>query len=75
MTTYECEQRRIEYRKETYHKGMRIRLISMDDMHAPPAGTLGTVQFVDDMGTVHTHWDNGSHLGAATEDEIEVCRI
>ncbi|MDU3748377.1 MAG: DUF4314 domain-containing protein [Cutibacterium avidum] len=26
-------------------------------------GVLGTVAFVDDLGTVHVDWDTGSNLG------------
>ena len=40
-------------------KGARVRLISMDDVQAPPAGTEGTVQYVDDAGTIHVQWDTG----------------
>jgi Domain of unknown function (DUF4314) len=29
-------------------------------------GTLGTVDLVDDAGTVHVRWDNGSRLGMVT---------
>ena len=34
-----------------------------DDCHPVPDGTLGTVQFVDDAGTIHVGWENGSSLG------------
>ena len=54
---------KIEELRKHYSKGTRIRLISMDDMQAPPAGCLGTVRFVDDIGTIHVSWDNGSSLG------------
>ena len=49
--------------KARYLPGMQIRLIEMDDKQAPPAGTLGTVTCVDDVGTVHMKWENGSSLG------------
>jgi hypothetical protein len=26
-------------------------------------GTEGTVAIIDDLGTVHVHWDDGSRLG------------
>ena len=35
----------------------------MDDSQAPPAGTVGTVKCVDDMGTIHMRWDSGRSLG------------
>ena len=50
-----------QYRKE-YPVGCRVKLISMDDFQAPPIGTLGTVQGVDDAGNLLIRWDNGSGL-------------
>ncbi len=53
--------------------GTRVRLIAMDDVQAPPAGTEGTVQYVDDAGTIHVQWDTGSSLGLIPgTDEWEV---
>lgn len=49
--------------KEKYPEGTKIRLIHMDDFQAVPSGTVGTVRKVDDMGTIHVLWDNGSTLG------------
>ena len=50
--------------KERYPAGTRIKLIAMgDDPHPIPSGTKGTVDFVDDIGTVHCTFDNGRHLG------------
>ncbi len=54
---------KIEELRKQYPKGTRVRLVSMDDTQAPPAGCLGTVRFVDDIGTIHVSWDNGSSLG------------
>jgi hypothetical protein len=48
--------------KETYKKGMRVKLMGMDDIQAPPIGTLGTVKGVDDTGSIMVNWDNGSSL-------------
>lgn len=40
---------------------------------AYPAGTLGTVENVDDIGTIHVAWDTGNHLGIVyNEDECEI---
>ncbi|WP_231583056.1 DUF4314 domain-containing protein [Actinobaculum suis] len=42
----------------------RVRLISTDDPYTNlRAGDEGTVAFIDDAGTVHVEWDNGSNLG------------
>lgn len=52
-----------EIRKK-YPIGTRLRLISMDDPYQHPCnGMEGTVRFVDDAGTIHMFWDNGSTLG------------
>jgi hypothetical protein len=57
--------------KELYPKGCRVELIRMEDPYAKiPEGTKGTVTGVDDIGTIHVHWDSGHHLGIAYgEDE------
>ncbi|WKY46037.1 DUF4314 domain-containing protein [Eubacteriaceae bacterium ES2] len=45
-------------------KGTRIRLISMDDPYSSlTKGETGTVELIDDMGTIHVAWDTGSRLG------------
>lgn len=49
------------YRRE-YPEGCRIKLVSMDDVQAPPVGTCGTVMCVDDAGDLIVKWDNGSGL-------------
>ena len=50
-----------QYRRE-YPVGCRVELVSMDDFQAPPIGTFGTVQGVDDAGNLLVRWDNGSGL-------------
>ncbi len=47
-----------------YPPGTRIELELMVDAYAVPPGTRGTVDHVDDMGNVHTKWDNGRTLSA-----------
>ena len=42
----------------------------MDDIQAPPIGTLGTVKHVDDIGTIHVSWDTGSGLGVVFGEDI-----
>ena len=44
----------------------------MDDVQAPPLGTKGTVVAVDDIGTIHVKWDNGSSLGIVLGEDL--CR-
>jgi len=57
--------------------GKRVRLVRCNDQYTKlEPGTEGTVMFVDDTGTVHVHWDNGSRLGLCRDDgdEFEVIR-
>lgn len=59
--------------RDKFPQGARVRLIYMDDVQAPPAGTLGTVQGVDDAGDILMHWDTGSKLSVIPGvDEVEV---
>lgn len=45
-------------------KGKRVELISTSDPYTNlRKGDRGTIDFVDDMGTLHVTWDNGSTLG------------
>ena len=67
----------VEQIKKKYPPGTRIELISMKDPYSPvPPGTRGTVQMVDDAGTIHPKFDNGRTLGIIVgEDEfIGRCR-
>ena len=44
----------------------------MDDPYTKiPEGTKGTVLVVDDTGTIHVKWDNGSSLGIDRERRAE----
>ena len=58
----------VDSRKSHFVPGTRVKLTRMDDPHAPPIGTLGTVMHVDDIGTIHVKWDNGSTLGVTDMD-------
>ena len=63
----------VELLRMEFPKGARVELIRMDDEQAPPAGTLGTVIGVDDIGTIHVRWNTGSSLGIAYGEDV--CRI
>lgn len=60
---------RLEYLRSQYAPGTRVELVEMNDRQAPPPGTKGTVVCVDDIGTIHVHWDNGSFLGVAYDED------
>ncbi|MBR1812942.1 MAG: DUF4314 domain-containing protein [Lachnospiraceae bacterium] len=52
----------VERIRREYPAGTRVELLQMNDMQAPPIGTLGTVLGVDDTGSLLMNWDNGSGL-------------
>ena len=57
------DRKMVNFIKEQYPPGTRIRLNSMDDPYAPILpGTEGEVDFVDDAGQLHMKWDNGRSL-------------
>ena len=55
----------VEALRKEYPEGTLVELLEMDDPQSPPAGTLGRVTGVDDIGTVFVAWETGSGLGAA----------
>lgn len=63
MNNFERMYRLSKEAKENFPPGTRIELISMDDpIHPIPSGTRETVDHVDDIGNIHTKWDNGRYL-------------
>ena len=63
--------------KETYKPGTQIKCVHMGDdfpCNSPvPDGMIGFVTGVDDKGTIHMHWNNGSSLGLIPKlDAFEV---
>lgn len=55
----------LRFLREQYPKNCRVKLIHMNDPYHPTLkeGALGTVMFVDDIGTIHVAWDDGFFLG------------
>lgn len=73
LSAQEQEEILIDLRKETFKPGMRVRLLKIDDDHAPPVGTEGTVLGVDDIGSLLMSWDTGSSLNVVMgEDVVEI---
>ena len=69
----EHSKEEVKYIRQKYTQGMNIELIKMYDFQAPPTGTKGTIDFVDDIGTIHIKWENGSSLGLVVGiDEFKV---
>ena len=64
------DRKMVNFIKEQYPPGTRIRLNSMDDPYAPIApGTEGEVDFVDDIGTIHMNWHNGRSLALIPDED------
>ena len=62
--------------REMYRPGTKVELVSMNDPYREmPAGLTGVVRAVDDVGTVHVDWSNGSTLGCVYGvDRIKVIK-
>lgn len=68
------DRKMVDFIKEQYPPGTRIRLNSMEDPYHPILpGTEGEVDFVDDKGQIFMKWDNGRTLPLAPgEDSFTV---
>lgn len=61
----------VEQVRERYPSGTRVELVSMNDPYSKlKPGDQGTVNFVDDIGTVFINWDCGSSLGAVYGEDV-----
>ena len=68
-----------------YPKGTRVELVHMQDPYNKDLkpGSKGTVDHIDDIGTIHVSWDCGSGLGVVYgEDqcrkitgEVGLCKV
>lgn len=65
------KESKIDNLRKNYPPGTRIKCLHMNDPYHPiPMGTLGTVEHVDDGGTIHMKWDNGSGLGLIPNEDM-----
>ncbi len=63
----------VERLRKEYPRGTRVELVRMDDTYAKlKLGDTGTVEFIDDTGTLFCLWDCDSTLGVVFgEDEVK----
>ena len=65
----------LERLRKEYPTGSRVELTKMNDPYRTDLvpGTRGTVQFVDDAGSIHVMWDIGSSLAVVFGEDA--CRV
>ncbi len=74
MNEFERLSRLANHLKAKYPKGTRILLIEMGNDPRPiPPYTRGTIDFVDDMGTMHCTFDNGYKAHQSKRRSIFLC--
>ena len=64
----------VETIRKQYPVGTKVRMIRMEEDRNPILpGTVGTVAYVDDAGSVHMKWENGRTLAFIPgEDSVEI---
>ena len=60
----------VERLRKQYSAGTRVELVRMNDEQAPPIGTHGTVNGVDDLGSIMVSWDNGGSLSLVYGEDL-----
>ena len=60
----------VERLRREYPAGTRVELVRMNDMQAPPVGTIGEVLGVDDTGSLMMRWSNGSGLNVVYGEDL-----
>ena len=62
----------VERIRRQFPVGCRVELLRMNDVQAPPIGTKGIVNGVDDTASIMVNWDNGSGLNVVYNEDL--CR-
>ena len=63
----------LEAMREKYPKGCRVELVKMDDPYREmPPGLQGVVTGIDDTGSIHVDWQNGSSLAVVYGEDYAV---
>lgn len=57
--------------RKQYPHGCRVELVQMNDPYSKlKPGDQGTVDFIDDTGTIFCRWDKGSALGVVYGEDL-----
>lgn len=72
---FNISENTLEQLRKEYPAGTRVELLHMDDPYNTKLlpGSKGTVNCVDDIGTIHVYWDCGSSLGVAYG--VDSCKV
>ena len=62
----------VEQLRKDYPVGCKVKLLKMEDVQAPPIGTIGEVLGVDDLGDLQVAWSNGSGLNVVFHEDRAV---
>ena len=58
----------LEQLRKQYPKGTKLQMITMRNEKYPILpGTIGEVTHIDDLGSIHMKWQNGSSLALIPE--------
>ena len=68
MKENNCES--VAYLRTVYKPGTRVVVIRMEDPFPVETGTEGSVDYVDDAGTIHCRFDNGRYLGLIPDLDV-----
>jgi len=60
----------VERVRREFPAGTLVELVKMDDVQAPPIGTVGEVLSVDDIGSLIMRWRNGSSLNVGYGEDV-----
>jgi len=65
----------LERLRKEYPTGSRVELTKMNDPYRTDLvpGSRGTVEFVDDAGSLHVRWDIGSSLAVVFGEDA--CKV
>ena len=65
------DKKAVERIKADFPIGSRVMMVYSTDPLVPiDGGTEGVVSSVDDIGTIHINWDNGSCLGVILGENV-----